>query len=204
LGLEMMILDVAEVVGRERPRLDLSDEVGPDLLELLTATLDDEVVETDLAELLLSLLDDDDDDDNDDDDEEGFVALELLETSLLETLIILPDVELVETGFSIPLLLLLLLDEDDLDTGRLEWLDDFIVDDIFLIDDVGLIEVGILREDVLLRVEVVLRFVDDDCVEDGLAFPSAHLQRSSSWAAEYLWKGEVVLELRVESALRLS
>jgi hypothetical protein len=180
LGLGMTILDVAEMVGRGRLRLDLSDEVSPDLLELLTATLDDEVQETDLAELLLSLIDDGDDDDNGGLAEEGFVAIELLEISLLETLIILLDVELVETGFSILLLLLLLLDEDDLNTDRLEPLDDFIVDDVFLVDNVGLTELEVLREDVVLKEEVVLRFVEEDCVVDGLAFPSAHLQRSSS------------------------
>ena len=41
------MLDVAEIVGRERLRLILSDEMRLDLLELLTTTVDDELLETD-------------------------------------------------------------------------------------------------------------------------------------------------------------
>lgn len=46
LELDPMALDVAEMVGRGRLRLILSDEMRLDLLELLVATLDEELEET--------------------------------------------------------------------------------------------------------------------------------------------------------------
>ena len=41
------MLDVAEIVGRERLRLILWDEMRLDLLELLSSTVDDELLKTD-------------------------------------------------------------------------------------------------------------------------------------------------------------
>ena len=47
MELDIIVLDVAVIVGRERLRLILSDEMRLDLLELLTTTVDDELLETD-------------------------------------------------------------------------------------------------------------------------------------------------------------
>ena len=47
MELDVIVLDVAVIVGRERLRLILSDEMRLDLLELLTTTVDDELLETD-------------------------------------------------------------------------------------------------------------------------------------------------------------
>ena len=69
------------------------------------------------------------------DDKEGFVAMELLRTSLVETLMSLLDVKLDEVSFTVLLLLWLLLDEDDLDTGRLELVDDVDTGRLELLDD---------------------------------------------------------------------
>lgn len=88
-----------------------------------------------------------------------------------------------------------------MDTGRLELLDIFTVDDVFLVLDVVLID-EVLREDVVLEEEVNLDFVEDDFFEDDVALPIAHLQRSSRRLAEYFGKGEVVLGL-MDGQLRL-
>ena len=47
MELDVIVLDVAVIVGRERLRLILWDEMRLDLLELLTSTVDDELLKTD-------------------------------------------------------------------------------------------------------------------------------------------------------------
>lgn len=193
-----MVLEVAVMVGTKRLWLILSEEVRLDLLEPLMALPDVELVGSGLTVLLPLLL-------VVDEVNLGTLCIELLDDLDAGRLELLDDLK---TG-QVELLddlnvgrdeLLDLLDAgrvelvDDLDTGRLELLDDFTVKDVLLMDDVVLIG-ELLREDVVLRVEVDLGFVDDDFFEDDVALPSVHLQRSSSRAAVYFGKGEVVLGL---------
>ena len=61
--------------------------------------------------------------------------MDLLELSLLGRLTTLLNVELVEPGFTVLLLLLLLVDEDEMDTVRLELVDDLDAGRAELLDD---------------------------------------------------------------------